>query len=155
MVRRPPVRSESEFLIELLQIDPKPNECHKCGATTDLVRRNFGIAKVLSVERDWSETVSRAAVSAVSITLAPVIGFGVVSWKRPDKTISYSVLRAELVLCRDCFSEAAKFWSGTKLKDTYYRHHPWAEKARGIGYGKYLSADDLAKLTPIGPKQGL
>jgi ribosomal protein S14 len=120
MVRRPPVRSEREFLIELLQIDTKPNECHKCGATTDLVRLKFGIAKVLSVERDWSETVSRAAVSAVSIALAPVIGFGAVSWKRPDKTISYSVLGAELVLCRDCFSEAGKFWSGTKLKHTYY-----------------------------------
>src|SRR6266581_6023956 len=59
-------RSEHDFLIELIQTDPKPNECHKCGRKTELTRHQFGIAKVLSVKRDWSETASRAAVSAAS-----------------------------------------------------------------------------------------
>jgi hypothetical protein len=144
-------RSEHDLLTELIQSDPKPNECHKCGRKADLTRYPFGIAKVLSVKRDWGETAARATASAASLALAPIIGFAVVSWKKPGKRISYSVLKSQLVLCRGCVSEG--FWGGVKLRDRDYQYHPWSERARRIGYDKYLSAENLAKLTPQKPKE--
>lgn len=152
--RKPPhVRSaaldaEADLFMELLQTDPLADQCHQCGATGDLTRYRFGFARALSVKRDWTETVSRAAVSALSIALAPVTGFAAFSWKGPDKTVSYSVLRAELVLCADCLGEA-RGRSGGKPSQEHYTLHPWSEKARRLGYATYLSAEDMAKLTPI------
>jgi hypothetical protein len=140
------VRSEHDLFTELLQADQKPKECHRCGSKTDLTRTPFGIAKILSVKCDWRETASRAAVSAASIALAPVVGFGVLTWKKPGKSVSYNVLKVELVLCRSCLWEIESFWGGITLKDSEYRCHPWAEQARRLGYDAYLSADDLAKL---------
>ena len=140
---QPRIRREQEALIQILKTDPKPNECHKCGSDEDLTRYQFGIAKVLSTKRDWSGTIGTAAASAISIALAPVIGGAVVGWQRPGQTVSYNVLRTELVLCRNCLHKVRK-----SLTESDYRSHPWAEKARDAGYHVYFSADELAKLKP-------
>jgi hypothetical protein len=145
----PPIRTEKDLLLEILSIDRKPNECHGCGADTDLTRHQFAIAKVLSVKREWGETLARAGLSAVSIVTAPLTGFGMLSWQRPGKTTSYQLLPAELVLCRSCLSWAWKTRHGTELKDEAYRFHPWAEKARSIGYCEYLSSERIEALKPI------
>jgi hypothetical protein len=88
--------------MEVLRTDAKPNQCHRCGSSADLTRHEFGIAKVLSVKRDWSGTVGYAAASAISIALAPALGGGALVWQSPGKRTSYRVLRAELVLCGNC-----------------------------------------------------
>jgi RNA polymerase subunit RPABC4/transcription elongation factor Spt4 len=140
--------SEEDVLRRILQTDPRPNQCHRCGSRTELTSHEFGIAKVLSTKRDWSETAIRLGASAASLALAPIIGFGGVSWKSPDKTTSYRLLKTKLVLCRSCLSEAWKTAKGTALKTEAYHYHPWAEKARQGGYDKFLSAGELKKLTP-------
>ena len=140
-------RSEKEVLLEVLQIDPRPNQCHRCGAETDLTRCEFAIAKVVAVKTEWGETVFRAGISAVSIVAAPLTGFGMFSWKGPKKMTSFTLFKAELVLCRSCLPWA-RTGHGTKLKEEAYRFHPWAEKARRIGYNKYLSAEEVSCLKP-------
>jgi hypothetical protein len=55
-------------------------------------------------------------------------------------------------LCRSCLSEVWKTTKGTALT-TAYHYHPWAEKARQGGYDKFLSSDELTKLTPP-PRKG-
>ena len=142
-------RNEKEPLLEVLQIDPKPNECHRCRAKTDLTRREFAIAKVMAVRREWGETAFRVGISAVSIVAAPLTGFGMFSWKGPKKTTSFTLFKAELVLCRSCLQWAQMSRLGTDLKEEAYRSHPWAEKARRIGYDKYLSADEVSCLKTI------
>lgn len=146
---QPPISIGQKVLIQILQIDPKANECHKCGSDVDLSHHQFGIAKVLSTRRDWSGTIGTAAASAVSIALAPVIGGAVVGWQRPGKTVSFNVIRAELVLCSNCLYAARNFREKTKLEESAYRCHPWAERARSFGYQVYLSAEELAKLKPM------
>ncbi len=142
--------TEKEILSQILRMDPKPNQCHRCGShEEDLIRREFGIAKVISVKRDWSETVARAGISVVSIAAAPLIGFGGFSWKNPSKTTSLQLIKVELVLCHKCLSWAWTTRFGTKLKEEAYRFHPWAKEARTIGYDKYLSSEELKTLKPI------
>ena len=145
----PPIRSENELLREILRIDGKPNECHRCGAEADLTRHQFAIAKVVSVKREWGETLTRAGLSAVSIVTAPLTGFGVLSWKRPGKSTSYQLLPAELVLCRSCVSWGWKTRRGTELSDEAYQCHPWAKSAERIGYTEYLSSEKLKTLKPV------
>lgn len=147
LLRRTP--TEKELLLAVLQTDPKLNECHRCGAETNLTRREFAIAKVVAVKREWGETIARAGISAVSIVAAPLTGFGMFSWKGPNKTTSFTLFKAELVLCRSCLSWAWNTRRRTELKDDAYRCHPWAEAARRIGYDKYLSVEEVARLKPI------
>jgi ribosomal protein S14 len=135
--------------MEILKIDRKSNECHRCGADKDLIRHEFAIAKVVSVKREWTETLARVGISAVSIVAAPITGFGVFSWKGPNKTTSYRLIHAELVLCRSCLSWGWKSRNGMELKDDAYRYHPWAVEARRLGYEKYLSSEELKTLKPI------
>lgn len=141
--------TEKELSIEVLKIDPKPNECHRCGTEMDLTRHDFAIAKVVTVKREWSETIVRAGVSALSIATAPLTGFGAFSWKGPKKTTSFNLFKTELVLCSSCLSWAWKTRNGTELKIDAYRCHPWAGAAGRIGYNKYLSAEEVASLKPI------
>ena len=140
--------TEKELLFEVLHIAPKPNECHRCGAEGELTRYEFAIAKVLSVKREWGETIALAGLSVVSIVAAPVTGFAGFSWKHPNKTTSFNLLKAKLVLCRPCLSWARKTEHGTGLKDDAYRCHPWATMAHRIGYTKYFSAEEVARLKP-------
>jgi hypothetical protein len=143
------IPTEKEILSQILRINPRPNQCHRCGSQGDLTRNEFGIAKVISVKRDWSETVARAGISVVSIAAAPLIGFGGLSWRNPSKTTSFRLLRAQLVLCHECLLWAWKTGHGTELKEQAYWCHPWAEMARAIGYDKYLSSEELKSLKPI------
>jgi hypothetical protein len=140
--------SEKELLLHILRIYPKPNECHRCGADTDLTQHEFAIARVVGIKREWGETVARVGISAASIVAAPLTGFGIFSWKSPNKTTSYNLFKAELVLCRSCLSWAWKTRRGTEFKNEAYLCHPWAEPARQIGYDKYLSADEVSRLKP-------
>lgn len=150
----PPVRAESENerLVRLLRTDPQPNRCHKCGATDELTRHKFALAKVTSVKREWGETVARLGLSAVSIVAAPVTGFGMFSWKGPNKTTSFKLINAELVLCRQCLTWAWRRTNSVELKDEAYRCHPWAEGAGRFGYDKFLSSEEVSKLKPIQPR---
>lgn len=140
---------EEDRLIQLLKIDPQPNLCHRCGAAEDLTRHKFALAKVTSVKREWGETVGRLGLSAVSIVAAPVMGFGMFSWKGPNKSTSFKLINAELVLCRPCLLWAWKPLKIRELKDDAYRCHPWAEGAKQFGYVKFLSAEKLSMLKPI------
>jgi len=144
--------TETDQLIRLVRTDPQPNCCHKCGATDVLTRHPFAFAKA-SVKREWGETVARLGLSAVSIVAAPVTGFGMFSWKGPNKVTSFRLISAELVLCRPCLQGAIIVSDSMKLKDDAYRCHPWAEGARPIGYDRFLSAEELSKLKPIRPKR--
>lgn len=146
LVRRTP--DERELLRQVLQMDPRPNECNRCGAESDLTRHEFAIAKVVSMKRDWGETIASLGISAISIAAAPLTGFGIFGWKHPNRTTSFNLVKAELVLCRSCLSWAWKTRHGTKLRDDAYRLHPWAEKARPIGYDTYLSAEEVSRLKP-------
>ena len=145
--------SAEDVLRDILETDPRPNQCHKCGSRKELTSHEFGIAKVLSVKRDWSETAIRLGISAASLAVAPVIGFAGVSWKAPGKRTAYRLLKTHLVLCSSCLSEAWKTPKGTVLKTEAYRYHPWSEKARQCGYDRFLSANELAKLT-LAAKKG-
>lgn len=103
------IPTEKELLSQILRMDPKLNECHRCGSQEEnLTRNEFGIAKVISVKREWGETITRTGISALSIATAPFVGFGVFSWKNPSKTTSLQLLKVELVLCSECLSWAWK-----------------------------------------------
>ena len=55
----------------------------------------------MSVKREWGETVGRLGslgMSAVSIATAPLTGFAGLSWKSPNKTTTYQLLKADLIL---------------------------------------------------------
>jgi len=140
--------TEEELLLAILQTNPEPNNCHRCGANADLTRHQFAFAKVVSVKRHWGETLFHVGLSTVGIAAGALTGFGGISWKSPDKTVSYRLLKAELVLCRQCLSQTVPVRHPKDFKDEVYRFHPWAEKARLIGYSKYLSKDELQTLRP-------
>lgn len=146
LLRRTP--TEEELLLPIFKTDPEPNNCHRCRAKIDLTRHQFAFAKVTSIRREWGETIFRAGLSALSIAAAPFIGFGGITWKSPDKTVSYKLLKAELVLCRPCLSQTTPARDPKDFRDEVYQYHPWAKKARLIGYNKYLSKDKLQKLRP-------
>lgn len=139
--------TEQELLAGLTNIDPKPNQCHKCGETTELTRHKFGMAKVVS--RDWSGTIGSVATTAISLSLAPILGGGFFAFRRPDKQLS--VLHAELVMCEDCRQGCRNFWGDFKLTARDYVCHPWTAEAARIGYKRLLSADELSRLIPSPP----
>jgi ribosomal protein L40E len=141
-------RTDREVLLEILRTDQKPNECHRCGAESELTRHDFAIAKVVSVQREWGETIARTALSVISLATAPLTGFSAFSWKVPNKTTSFNLFKAKLVLCRTCLSWAWRS-NGRDLKKDAYICHPWSEKALRIGYDKYLSAEEILRLIPI------
>lgn len=144
------VPTENDLLLQIVRIDQKLNQCHRCGSSDeeDLNRIEFGIAKVVSVKRDWSETLTHVGLSAaLSAATLPLIGIGGIRWKNPSKTTSFRLLEAQLVLCRECLSWARL--ERNYMRAEAYRCHPWAEKARAIGYDRYLSVDDLRNLKPI------
>ena len=72
--------NEIKGLRRLAGIDAKPNECHGCGRTEGLKGYNFGLAKVLSAKRDWTEIAASVALSAISV---PLVGLGMI--KIPGK----------------------------------------------------------------------
>ena len=141
-------------LERLLKTDPGKDRCHGCGGESeDLTRHTFAFAKVTAVRRDWSETLVRLGISAVSIAAAPVTGFAGVSWKTPGKKTTFEIIKAELVLCRDqCLPLCQKTSDGTEVRENIYRLHPWAPGARELGYETILTEAQLLELTPIQPK---
>ena len=151
----PRIPDEQKHLIELLNIDPKPNQCHRCGTETELQRSQFAMAKVVSVKRDFSDTIVGVGLSAVSIAFLPLTGHGMLRWKGPDKTTSFKLIKAELVLCPSCFAWARQgtpLLGRVKIRTEAYRCHPWAEKAGEMGYDRFLSAEELTKLKPVQKK---
>lgn len=155
---KPLAATESEMLqkcqmgkgvSDLLNIDPKSNTCHKCGAEIELTRHEFAMAKVTAIKRNWGETAALAGISALSIATAPLTGFIALKWKNPDKTVSFNLIRATLVLCLPCLSGAWKTKHKTSLKEEALCLHPWVRAARGLGYDKFLSAEEIARLRPV------
>lgn len=134
-------------VLELLEREVRYDRCHMCGGTHCIDSFEFAFARILSVQRDWSETIGRGTVSAITIALAPVTGFAGFSWKRPDKTVSYKLIKAHLVVCEVCLRQSENFWSGNpKLTDRHYKCHPWAAAMERLGFVTFLSADELTKL---------
>jgi hypothetical protein len=53
-----------------------------------------------------------------------MVGGAIVRWQGPGKRTSYSVLRAELVVCRKCLGEAEDAHGNIRLRDSDFRCHP-------------------------------
>jgi hypothetical protein len=87
--------------------------------------------------------------NTISLSLAPILGGGVLAFQRPDKQLS--VLHAELVLCGGCQEQCRNFWGDFKLTAGDYACHPWAANAARIGYKRMLSADELPRLKSVPP----
>lgn len=126
--------SEQQRLVsELLPIDRKLHECHRCGRKEDLYGWDFGLGKVVSTRRNWAETALSVAASAVFV---PLVGYGVL--RLPGKASCLRVIRLRLILCGSCW--------GNRVN---YALHPWWEPATRLGYTKFLNADELKKLQPV------
>jgi hypothetical protein len=108
-------------------------KCHKCGGTAGLTAWDFGLGKVLSTNRAWSETAISAALSAVAV---PLIGFGML--RLPGKRTSFSVLRLRLVLCDACLRNRVG-----------YSAHPLWEEANRQGYTEFFGTTELGKLEHV------
>ncbi len=117
---------------KLSSVDTKPYECHSCGRTQGLMGYEFGLAKVLSSERDWTMTAASVVVSAISM---PLVGLGML--ELPGKRNRVRALRLRLVLCESC-----------RVGQLNYRTHPWWHSAQRLGYNTLLSEQDLEKLRP-------
>jgi hypothetical protein len=120
---------------ELLPIDQKPHECHGCGRKDNLHSWDFGLGKIISIDRAWGKTALSIAVSAVTfLTGGPD---GIVPL--PGTKARLRVLRLRLILCESCI----------RGRTNYTFHvHPWWEPARRLGYAKFVSADDMERLQP-------
>ncbi len=123
---------EISGLRKLSRIDTKPCECHSCGETEGLLGYKFGLAKVLSAERDWTGTAASVVASAISI---PLVGLGML--ELPGKRTRVRALRLRLVLCESC-----------RAGQLNYPAHPWWYSAQRLGYNTLLSEQDLEKLKP-------
>jgi hypothetical protein len=123
---------EISGLRKLSRLDAKSCECHSCGKTEGLMGYKFGLAKVLSAERDWTSTAASVVVSAISI---PLVGLGML--ELPGKRTRVRALRMTLVLCESC--------RAGKLN---YPAHPWWYSAQRLGYNTLLSDRDLEQLRP-------
>lgn len=127
----PKAAAKEALIRELLAIDQKFDECHRCGSKTVLYRRDFGLEKILSRRRAWAQTAASVAVSAITM---PVLGVG--GRALPGKKHQLSVLRLQLVLCESC----------AQSKNKSYSLHPWWDAADRLGYSEFLSAEDLKEL---------
>jgi len=116
----------------LARTDSKSCECHVCGTREGLRYYRFGLARVMSVKRVWSETAASVVMSAISV---PLVGVGML--RLPGKRTSVRALRLTLVLCEAC-----------DVSQPDYTAHPWYSAAQRLGYTALLSECDLEKLTP-------
>jgi ribosomal protein L34E len=141
---------EQQAVSNLVQIDAKPDHCHRCGTTARLLRHEFGIAKQLSTKRDWSRPLKTAAIVTAANLITIPFGRGVFAYGgwTPGKIASFRVLRAELVLCERCTNQSTNFFGKVKLSPEDYSLHPWARRAAELGYTTFLSADELLRLRP-------
>lgn len=124
--------AEITALQALARIDVKPSECHGCGRTQGLASYEFGLAKVLSVKRDWTRTAASVVVSAVSV---PLTGLGMI--KLPGNRTRVRALRMKLILCETC-----------RRTQVNYPAHPWWYPAHKLGYDTFLGEPELQKLKP-------
>ena len=124
--------AEIKALRAIARIDVKPSECHRCGRTEGLTAYEFGLAKVLSANRDWTRTAASVVVSAVSV---PLTGLGMIHL--PGKRTRVRALRMKLILCETC--------STTQVN---YPAHPWWYPAQKLGYDTFLGEGELKKLKP-------
>jgi hypothetical protein len=145
--------SPEERLLRLAGTSLKRTRCDRCGSNTHLSRYRFGFAKILSKKADWSGTIGVLAASAISVAIAPVTGGAVIGWKRPGKSTSYNVVKAELILCFRCANEAEDSRGNLCLREADYRCHPWADLARSAGYDTFLSTADLASMASLPEKR--
>jgi hypothetical protein len=145
--------SPEERVRYLAGTSPKRTRCDRCGSNTHLSRHRFGFAKILSKKTDWGGTIGVLAASAISVAIAPVTGGAVIGWKRPGKSTSYSVVKAEIILCFRCANEAEDARGNLRLREADYRCHPWADLARSAGYDTFLSTADLASMASLPEKR--
>ncbi len=124
--------AEIQALRALARMDVKSSECHGCGRTEGLTAYEFGLAKVLSAERDWTRTAASVVVSAVSV---PLTGVGMI--QLPGKRTKARALRMKLILCETC-----------RKAQVSYPAHPWWYPAQKLGYDTFLGEEELKKLKP-------
>jgi len=123
---------QRQLVDELLPIDQKPDECHRCGRRDSLYAWDFGLGKRISTKRAWGDTAWSLAVSAVTV---PLMGVGGLQF--PGKKARLRVLRLQLILCDSC-----------RQGEITYSVHPWWEAARRLGYTEFLDAAALKRLQP-------
>ena len=113
--------------------------CHACGSTEQLNTYDFGLAKIIKQERDWSSTGISAAVSAVTI---PLLGTGALYG--PSKTKTAQILRMKLMLCRSCIEKRKGIFGGFKLVEEHCRLHLVWSKCQGAGFTKFIGPSELS-----------
>ncbi len=147
--------TEHQQLVELFQLDPKSNECHKCGSTAGLTRHEFGLAKITGersvLTRIVTEDHAPAPVMLALQDRESAEGSALRTWltrgyilRQRGKILVLRVVRGELVLCKSCLPKS--FWGTVRLGDRHYGLHPLAGKAKEIGYSMYLGPSELGRL---------
>lgn len=118
----------------------KCDPCHFCGSQEKLKRYEFGLMRVESSKRNWSEAVATVAISAVTLPLA-----GVGRVHLPSKSYSGSLLRLNLVACDACVRKNSNFLGLFFVKEKHAMHHPLWQSLQDSGFTKYVAPDDLEK----------
>jgi len=128
---------------EIIALDRKKTKCHICKIENPVCYYDFGMAKQLKIERDWTKTLVSLGLSAITF---PLIGFG--GFIGPEKKTSYKVIRLHLMVCSSC-KESRLNRNGKRINLTRsdYSRHPAAAKAIELGYSIFFSKTDLEQMT--------
>lgn len=134
---------------QLLSVDPKSHECHRCSKAGDLYGLDFGLGKIISAKtnRAWRETAVSAALAALSVHF---IGLGMVRLPGKKTKTTIDVLRLRLNLCGTCRREQRMVFDGAdKIDPVVYALHPLWDTAQRFGYTEFLDAARLSALEPV------
>lgn len=127
------------------QMNGIDSPCHACGTRDRLTHHTFGMARILSTKRDWTE----AAVSiGVSVITVPLFGIGRLSG--PARTHTAQVVRLQLVLCHRCLDQRKGLFGAMNLRKKDCALQPRFEHVRALGYTKLITPDELGQWKPAG-----
>lgn len=111
--------------------------CHLCGEGRRHAYYEFGLAKVLEENTDWSGTAASLAANLLTVPL----GFAVAAGPRSSK--SAQIARCRLVMCASCIKARTGFFGGLKIGAAQCAKHPsWARLVRE-GYNQFLDSNAL------------
>ncbi len=112
--------------------------CHVCGLTSALDYYDFGLARIISEERDWKSVGISGALSAVTL---PLLGAGALYG--PGKNTKGYLLRMRLVICKSCVNKQKNFLGIFYAGEQRCAAHPLWKELHDVGFTKFVSTGDL------------
>ena len=114
--------------------------CHLCGRPrreSDPSYR-FGLAVVVSSQRNWAGAIAMLLLNVVTIPLGRVVA------SIPGKSTTARISRCRLVMCVVCAQRRTGPMGGMTITEADCRVHPSWPRLTAAGFDAFLSAERLA-----------